>query len=284
LFWVGYHPHPIRKTVASVLSYAFVVFTYAVDFGAPAMQRHRVRYSQVIKAVFKRPIASFGFGAVFALGPILVGQLAARNPQWSMATTVGLVFAVNVVCIVWAAAGGTWLGCRLLPVAEASPRSRPLTRVAAWLLLLGTFAINAYAFASLGMAVHHKSQVLKCKYSVDWSSFGLDKPSLGGLLSRSVDVGVHFDLEVTNPTSVDVRLERNRLEITHGDTTVAEARLDPMEVKAGQTAVQRMATKVSLDPAALLKGTQLLSDSWNLTVYLEVAWGIEFPIYLRAAR
>jgi len=279
-FWIGHDPAPWRGTLATVLSYLIVFFTWAVDFGAPILQRHRLRYAQVIRAVFRRPLASFGFGAVFSAPVILTAQLLAHLPDVDPVTTVALVFAVNVLAIVWAAIGGTWLGAALLSDAEAAPRAHPARQALSWILVLAILAGGAYVATSLALSLRDKSQVLKCRYDVDWSSLTVDAPALADLLIGEVASRVAFDVAITNPNELAVRIEENRLVVRDVDLDIAVGRLSPLAVPAGATVRTRVGLDARLDLKAFLRGARLDPARWDVILFLRLDDRFDFPVYL----
>jgi hypothetical protein len=302
IFWIGYHPDPTRKIAASATSYAFLFFSFAIDFISPLLQRHRLRYSQVVKTLLVHPVAALGFGALFAMPAVLVGLWLKAHPSTTFATTVLMLFAANVLAIAWAAVAGTWIASRLLEAAKQTRRSSWPARLATWALVLVAFSTSAYVFGSLGRAIHHKSQILKCEYSVDWKSIGLELPTLkkggGGItgwLKRAastawdavtqggnIEVGAHMTVRIKNPTDFDVRLEKNRVEVKHGDTLVANTSIGELAIPAGAERAERVDFKVKLNTSALAKGRELLTNRWAITLYLELAPRFEFPVYLLA--
>jgi hypothetical protein len=257
-------------------------FSFSIDFIGPVFQRHEGYYSQIIKLLARRPLTSLAFGAIFAAPALIVAHLWALNPDWSWDKSIAVIFGANVVSVAWAAVAGTWLGCRLLDDFEATPRANPITRVGAWMLVLMVLGYNGYTFGSTGLSVYHKTQILKCDYSVDWSSFSFDKPSLMGMLTtRKVDVAIHFDVKIRNPTQIDVELEDNRVEVQHKGAHIATGKLSPAKISAGETVEQTVDFSLSISPLELRKGRDLLDkDAWEIVLYLQVAENFEFPIYL----
>lgn len=288
VFWIGYHPLPWRKHLATGISYGFLVFTFSIDFIAPVLQRHKRGYSQIVKTLLMKPVATIIFGAIFALPPVLAGKLLGIAPNRPFAATVLLLFGINLLSIVGAAIGGTYLGSRLFSSsADIKPTSAPV-KVIASLLVLGLFSWNVYFFGSLGSAIHHKSQILKCDYSIDWSSIGINRPkatlsTLANLIGGKIKVGVYVDLNISNPTQYKVALEKNRLVIVHGKTPIATTELTPFTVQPGASNTQKIEFALSLEPSALLKkGRDLFSaKDWKITLYLQISDSMEFPIYLK---
>lgn len=286
IFWIGYAPDPARKHLATALSHLFLSFTFTVDFIAPLLQRHRLRYSQVIKTLLAHPLASLGFGVFFALPSIAVGLTLKRQPDLPLIEAVVLLFGVNILALLWAAVAGTYLGSRLLEPGLRRRRTAWPLRLAAWLSLALLLGSNCVVFFSLGRSIHHKSQLLKCRYSVDLSSIKLDLPelklrsALTTLLSGSVSVGAQMDVEVANPTPFHVEVERNRIEIKHQQTLIASTSLQPMRIEAGQRVRSRLGFSTRLNHRSLLKGRELLTRGWSVTLFLEIRPGLELPIYL----
>lgn len=281
IFWIGYPPDPFRENVALVGSYLFLFFTFAIDFVSPIFQRHQGHYSRILKTLARHPLASLSFGAIFAMPPILAGKLWEANDDWSTTTAVVVLFSANMISIVWAAIAGTWLGARLLPAFERTPRSHPASRVVAWVALLAVFGVNTYAFGAVGLSIHHKSQILKLDYDVDLLSFDFDAPGLGSLLADDVEVAVSFEVEVHNPTEYDVEIERNRVEVVHGDTVLATTALPMASVPSGDTVELTVRFPLRVKPSMLRRGRELLDpDAYRITLYLEVADGFELPVYL----
>ncbi len=287
ILWIGYPPDEDRRALASALSYVYLFGTYGIDFLAPLLQRHGLTYATVLRVLFARPVLTFGFGAVFALPPLLAARALVARPDVEPATLVGVVFAVHLVMLVWAVLAGTRVGAALLPEAQATRVPPWPVRGLVWSGAVGLFAVNAYLFGAVGLAVHHKSQVLKCEWNVDWRSFAFERPSLGGLafdalVLGDVEVGVRFDVEVRNPTPFDLVFEDNRLELSHDGAPVMTTRLSPMAVRAGATLRQPVGTRLRLKTDAIAKGMELLEDRWAATLFVQVAPGVEFPVYLRA--
>jgi hypothetical protein len=283
IFWVGYPPDPVRKNLAVALSYLYLFASFGIDFLSPILQRHTFRYSTMFKVFATTPLAVLAFGAVFALPVVLAGKLITARAGWSMAAQVTALFGVNVLMVGWAAVAGTWVGARLLPRAQATRPPSLVARGAAVVLVAAVFSWNAYRFGAIGASIHRKGGILKCDYSVDWTSADVDLPSWFALLRDEVEVSVSVEVTIRNPTPREVAIERNRLEVKHGDGLVAQAQLTPVTVAAGGSVRQRIAFPVSVVPSTILKGRDLLrTDQWSATLWLEVAAGFEFPVFLIA--
>lgn len=281
IFWLGFLPHPAGKVAAVLLGVLFLWFSFAIDFIAPIFQRHLGHYSQIIKTLLRYAPAALLFGLLFNLPTILVGKLWGSNPHWSWGTALFLLFGVNVLCIAWAAASGTWLGSQLYPGFVRVRRSHPASRALTWLVVLAVLAGNGYLFGALGLSVHHKSQILKCDYGIDLDSFGFETPDLSALLDDELDVGMHVDLRIDNPTPFDVEIEPNEVIITHRGTRVGTVKLAPMRAPAGQKVTQTLRFTMRVTPSMITRGSELLDvDNWKMVLYIDVAPYFRLPIYL----
>ncbi|MBT8493047.1 MAG: hypothetical protein KJO07_08310 [Deltaproteobacteria bacterium] len=281
IFWIGYQPSAVFKKTAIALSYLFLFFTYAIDFVSPIFQRHQGHYSRILKVLASNGLGSLAFGAIFALPTIIAGRIWAHHAEWSFETALTVVFGINVVTIAWACVAGTWFGSRLMDDFESTRRSHWLVRMAASLALLVVVASNAYAFGGVGLALHHKSQILKCEYDVVWTSFGFERPGIMDLLDDELEISLHIDVDIENPTKFDVAIEDNRLEIRNKGDLVATTKLAPLAVPAGEKRRQTIEFAMKVTPSMVRKGRELLDkDNWKMVLYLEVAPGFEFPIYL----
>jgi hypothetical protein len=287
IFWVGYPPDPMRKKVAIGLSYFILFASFGIDFLSPLLQRHGQRYATIFKVLVKHPFTWIGFGAAFTLPSVLVGKWAGRHPELSFETVVRLLFATHAACIAVGALAGTFFAARLLPDAKLTSRPSLPTRFLAWMIVIAAFSINAYAFFTVGRAIHHKSQILKCNYRVDPKSLKLDLPDWKDLFGGpEAQLTLHLDLTIENPTRFDVEVEKNRIDIHHAGTPVAVAQLTPVKVPAGGRTQQRLTLPLRLRPQVLReKGRALLEwTQWAITLHLEVVPGFELPVYLLVAR
>src|SRR5687768_11077849 len=142
IFWIGYSQDPSRRLIATVLSFVVLFASVGIDFLSPILQRHKLRYSVILKTLFAHPFLLFGFGALFALPPIIAGAFAANHPTWSFSTQIGVVFGAQILGIALAAVGGTIAGAPLVADAKQRTRSHTLVRVVAWAVLLGLCAWN----------------------------------------------------------------------------------------------------------------------------------------------
>ncbi len=288
IFWIGYSPDPTRRGFATVLSFAVLFASVGIDFLSPILQRHKLRYSVILKSLLAHPFLLFTFGALFSLPAIIAGNVAANHPTWSFSTQLVVVFGAQVVGIALAAIGGTIAGAPLVADAKQRTPSHTIVRVIAWAALLGLVAWNVQRFAAVGSSLHHKTQVLKCSYSVDWKSFHGDLPSKTELLAAAkkgeITIAGGFTVTITNPTSTDVDIEDNRLELRNKDQLVAKTSLPKVHVPAGGVVTVPVTFPLTVSIGQVMRIRELITtQGWSLTLYLRVSEGWEFPIYILTA-
>ncbi len=281
VLWVGHDVTPWRKTLATVLSYGVLFFSTAVNFMAPPLQRRQMSYSQVLSAMARRPVLTMVYGAAMALPQVLVLHLV-TGADLSVAVALIAIFAINVVFIAWSAASGTVAGLVLEPLANGVAPWRWPWRILSTLIVAAVLAAGIYVSLNLGLALADKSQILKCRYSVDWSTVVIDEPKLMGLLKGEVEVGVSFEVVIDNPNALPVRIENNRVVAEDSGVVVAEGRLLPFDVPANGRSSTRVGMNVKVRAASLLEGASLNPAKWGLVLYVEIGDGFEFPIPLLA--
>lgn len=282
VLWLGHAPEPWRKTAATVASYAVLIFGTAGNFLAPPMQRRRLLYGQLVKAMFKRPLLAFGFGAAMALPQVVVLNVVA-TAELSALVALLVIFFVQIAFICWSAVAGTHAGLALLPTVEASAAPSWPTKIVGWAAVAAILGAGAWVGTKIGFALADKSQILKCRYQVDWSTVKIDTPQLGGLLQGKVGVGVSFEVAIDNPNPLPVRIENNRLVVADDDAVIAESHLAPLEVPAGGTTRARVGLDVEVHATSLLGGGHLDPRRWDVTLFVDLGDGLEMPVYLRAA-
>lgn len=281
VLWIGHDVAPWRKTLATVLSYVVLFFSTAVNFMAPPLQRRHKQYAQILAAMCRRPILTMVFGAAMAL-PQVAALHFIGTADVPVVVALLSIFAVNVLFIAWSAASGTVAGLALAPLAENARPWPWWIRAMVSAATIAVLAFATYVLLNLGVALKDKSQILKCRYSVDWSTVQIDSPRLGDLLKGEVDVGVTFEVEIDNPNPLPVRIENNRLVAEDDGKIVAEGRLVPFEVPARGKNKSRVGLNLKVRAGALLEGASLDPTRWGLVLYLQLTDDFEFPIPLAA--
>lgn len=281
VLWVGHDIAPWRKTLATVLSYAVLFFSTAVNFMAPPMQRRQLGYGQILSAMARRPALTMLFGAAMSLPQVLALHLIGKA-DLPVAAALVSIFAINVVFIAWSAASGTVAGLALAAPADAARRWPRWLGAMIGLAVMAVLAFGVWLLLNLGIALKDKSQILKCRYAVDWKTVVVDTPKLGGLLKGEVQVAVSFEVEIDNPNALPVRIERNRLTAEDGGRVVAEGRLTPFDVPARGKSRTRVGLDLRIKGTSLLEGASVNPAAWGLVLWVELDEGFEFPIPLAA--
>ena len=228
IFWIGYSDDPWRRTIATVLSYVVLFAGVGFDFLSPILQRHRQRYSVMVKSFAAHPLLFFGFGALFALPAIITARVVASHTDWSHGTQLAFSFGAQVIGIALAAIGGTVAGAPLLADAKTRKPSKAPARIA----IVARADRPARVERPPVLPDRHVAQPQEPDPQVRV------RRRLGQLLGGSAEraglatayrtdaitVGVHFDVAITNPTSVTVEIEDNRLEVRQADQLVATTR------------------------------------------------------------
>jgi hypothetical protein len=281
IFWIGYPPDPRRRQIALALSWTSLFFSTGVSFLAPLLQRHRLRYPTILKVLARRPLTLFGFGALFALPPVLAGRWAVASGL-PLQRAVALIAGTTIASVAWATIGGTAAAARFLEPALATRPPHVLTRVLVNGALLVLAALNLWLYGTVLRSLHHKSQLLKCHYSVAPSSLRVQLPDLTEAWKlRAVRLGLSFDVEIENPTDFDVEIEDNRLEASFDGRVVARTRVTPLAVPAHQKRTPHVEIPVALDLSVLSRGRELLDGNrWAATLFLRVTPDFELPVYL----
>jgi hypothetical protein len=276
IFAIGYTRDPGRRALATVLSYAFLFASCAMDLVPPLLLRHGLRTSAALAALGRAPLASAGFGLVFAAPALLGAWLAAgATPERRLVVMV----AATVLGVLWGTLGGTALAARLYTAMRGLPPPSARTRALAWIALLALSSACGWVTVLTARALEHKVQLFACRFHVDRSSLAVEAPRLGALLHGRVATTVRATIEIENPTPRDVVFEPTRFEITREGTLVARAELGAGRIAAGQTSRYPIEAPIELAARELQHATN--ARQWEITAYVLVAPGMEVPIFLR---
>ncbi|CAN5915543.1 hypothetical protein BH11MYX2_BH11MYX2_34570 [soil metagenome] len=288
IFWIGYSDQAWRGTLATVLSYIVLFASVGIDFLTPVLQRHYTRYSQSLVTLLRHPLLLFLFGALFSLPAIGATTLATAHPEWQFSTQLAVSFGGQIIGVTLAVLGGTIAGAPLIEHAQARRVPPLLVRALGYLAVVALIAWNAQRYGAVGRSLHHKSQILKCEYTVDWSSFSADVPSTMELIAAArtgqLTVAARFSVSVHNPTSVDVEIEDNRLELRQKSQLVATTSLPRGKVPAGSTQKLDLSLPLTINANQVMRIRELITtEGWTLTLYLHVADNFDFPVFLVSA-
>ncbi len=273
IFWIGYPPQEWLRWLALGLSYLTLFIFFNITFMCPLLLRHRIGYGRMVRTFFARPLAAFGFAGWF-LAPALIATHLMEGQDWS--TVAAVLLGIHVLTVPMAASAGTWLAARLLPTAKALRPTHAISRVLGVGGMIAIMIVSSVVFARLADSAHAKSQILKCQYRVDWSSLDYELPSFSDL-----SLGLSFDVEITNPTEVDVRIEDSRLEIQNDHRYFATANMGQIQVAAGQARRQKVEIRLQVAISRLLEFRSLMDKPWDFILWVSMDKDWEFPIYFK---
>jgi len=286
VFAVGQSTDPTRRTVAVVLSYAVLFWTWAVDFIAPALFRRRISYRGVFRVIRRNPLMSIIFGAATSL--IIVGVNALTD---ALKTPPINAMVINVATQGLVIVGATWVGTALTvralafeSVADLRRPQPPLLRAATVAVVASVLVFGGLAMTDMARALANKAQILKCAYRIIPGSVDIKLPDvdpIGWLAGKPVVVGMSFQLQVINDSSLPVALEATRLEVTDGDEVIATTTVDPFNVPKAATITHTMNLILGIRPTAFVHGASLNPAAWTIALWVKLDSGLDFPIPLK---
>lgn len=278
IFAIGYYPYEWANWLSSGLSIFFLCFTFGLDFIAPTLQRHRTRYNVILKLLVKHVFSTLIFGAIFALPVFFLGQWLIESQQdMGLATIAGILFLANLVFLSLAIPAGTYVATNLKEKCGTTQHFKPLQRYSIYVGLGVAFLISGFLHYLVGMSMHHKSQILKCDYDIDWSSISINSPSLGKLIKGEQSSKISFDLVIHNPTSFDLTIEKSNLYITREDKLLNKTNMQAFSVASGQTIKHTMQFETLWDYRAINSWSNL-SKGWQINLEFELLPGIPYTI------
>jgi hypothetical protein len=277
--WIGLYPYNWATGLSVTLSMLFLFFFFALDLISPTLQRHKITYVIIIKLLFKNPLAALGFGLLYSLPPLLLGNYILGLEFLSLIEIATIMFLVNIGVLSLAIPAGTSLASKLLQEArELRQPARKHIRFAYSLIML-TFLIGLFLHSRLALSLHHKSQILKCEYDIVWSTFDIDMPSMASLTSGSPVSKVVFDLAIRNPTPFDLSIEETVLIAKQNDHLVGAVNMTGFDVASGKIVIKKITIEAAMTTQSLSNFSGLL-DGWQLSLEFELWPGIPFTVNL----
>ena len=234
----GLSEDPVVRGVAIAGSHFVLVITVAIDFISPTIARHGLRYADIIRALFARPIRVLLFGMVFAAPAVLAGFLY-RWLELSPGVGYAIMASVQLVSIVLAVLAGTTIGGRWLAATESVRPLRLPSRLVGWALVFGILIYNGLFFGATARSAYHVSPILKCDWSVGPEGLSIDTPSLS-----DPHLGLKIHVAVHNPTRRTAKIGQNRVEIQHHGALLATTAFPEFEVGAGASVTRILAVRV----------------------------------------
>jgi len=275
ILWIGYYPWPFTQWLSIGLSYFFLFFTFGLDFISPTLQRHKQSYAVILKALGKKVCLVVTFGALYSLPTVMLARIMFEFESLSLLEVSGILFLVNMLFLTLAIPAGTHIASKLMQeVKSTSAPSKRTMRIGVTSIFLILVA-GLYLHSSLFKSVHHKTQLLKAEYSVDWGSFDLSMPTLGALFSSKSLTKLSFDLQIHNPTEFDIVIENSELYIEKQDKHIAQVDLDGFAIPAGETRLVNIKLDSVSDFGKINELSSLL-EGWRIYLHMDVWRGIPF--------
>jgi len=274
---IGYYPFQWSTWLSIGLSYLFLFFTFGLDFISPTLQRHKTRYSLIIKILIRNWILTLTFGLVFSLPVVLLSQFIFTFTELSLVEIASIIFLVNIFFLTLAVPAGTRIASSLQPVVKRT--LNPQKKSVVWgysmmsLLLVSTLFLHAKLIASM----HHKSQLLKAEYQIDWDSFDYELPSLSQFINGKALTKLSFDVIIINPTEFDIVIEKSQLYVQQKENVIAKIDLNDFEIPAEEN--RKIAIKLDSDSdMSKLSQFNNILENWRIDMEIKVWPGLPFVI------
>jgi hypothetical protein len=276
IVWIGYYPYFWANITSIVLSYLFLFYTFGLDLISPTLQRHRIRYSLINKLLSRYGLVTLSFGALYSLPALLLSQWILSLEHLNLLQVSVTLFVINLLLIALAIPAGTLIASHLLPEVKRLSPVTTLTKRLGYTIGLFLLCGGLLLHTRLLQSMHHKSQILKAEYSVDWSSFRFDYSDLSQLLSGPTFGSVSFDLQITNPTEFDIAFENSTIRIFKEQQGISEIAMQGFTVPAGQSRPITLKLNAKSDFGQLRLAN--LSEGWRIEMAIELYPGIPFII------
>ncbi len=284
ILWLGYYPYEWTNILSVVLSYLFLFYTFALDNISPTLQRHRLKYSKINKLLGKNNGVALIFGALYSAPALILSQWILRIESLSLLQVSSILFVFNLAFIAISIPAGTQIATELL---KEAPTVAPVTRLfarRAYIAMSLLLVVESLLHARLVQSLHHKSQVLKAEYSVDFGSFDFDYSSADeSPEDRSIGT-VSFDLDIDNPSRFDIVFENSRVFIKKNDRLVSDIAITGFSVPAGESKSVTMKFSSQSDFSNVTLGAiRTIFDGWSIELHLQLFPGIPFIVNVMSA-
>jgi len=277
ILWLGYYPYGWAQTSSIALSYGFLFFSFALDFIAPTLQRHRIKYTVMVTLLLKNPLLALLFGALFSAPMLLLSHYVLRREELTLIEMASVLFIASSVFFAVAIPAGTHLASSLFTQARSTPGPGLRVKRSLYVAVLLTLASMLLLHGGLIASAHHKSQLLKAQYSIDWSSIRYQLPALSTFLQGQVTTALSFDLTINNATEFDIVIEPSQLFIDKAEFAIATVDMAGFSVPAG-TRKQVAVALDSISNVGQIAGSGPLLEGWQVDLHFELWPGIPFVI------
>jgi len=277
ILWLGYYPYGWAQASSVALSYGFLFFSFALDFIAPTLQRHRIKYTVIVTVLMKNPLLALFFGALFSAPMLLLSHYVFSREALTLIEMASVLFIASSLFYALAIPAGTHLASALFAEAATTRGPGPQGKRVIYAAVLVTLISMLFLHGGLIASAHHKSQLFKARYSIDWASVRYQLPALSAFLQGQVTSELSFDLTITNSTEFDIVIEPSQLVVDKGEFAIATVDLAGFSVPAG-TQQQVVVALDSISNVGQITGSGPLFEGWQIDLHFELWPGIPFII------
>lgn len=279
IVWIGYYPYQWANITSIVLSYLFLFYTFGLDLISPTFQRHRVRYSMINKLLSRHIVVTLSFGLLYSLPALLLSQWIMTLDNFNLLEVSIILFVINLFFIAIAIPAGTLIATRLLPTVKTTRPvasfSKTLGYGIGFILLIGGLILHTRLLQSM----HHKSQVLKASYQINWDSVEFEYSNISELFNGQSFGKFSLDMTINNPTEFDIAFENSQIKVTKDEKLVSDITMKGFAVPAGQSRPITLSFNTISD-FSQLNELPSLTQGWRIELYIELYPGIPFIVKL----
>ena len=145
--------------------------------------------------------------------------------------------------------------------------------------MLSLLLITVFLHTRLLISLHHKSQLLKANYNIDWSSIDYQLPSFSEFSNGKSFSHLSFYVEIENSTEYQIRIEESELYVEKNQINMAVIEISGFELSPQE--IRRI--KIQLDSNSDLSQLGTLNnllDGWRIDMSLQVWPGIPLIVNL----
>ena len=275
ILWVGYYPYTWSTWISIILSYAFLFFTFGLDFISPTLQRHRTKYSIILKSLIKHPLIPLLFGALFSLPIIILTRILFANNDYTFIDTIAVILISNLLLLSIAVPTGTTIASKIRGLVSGTEEPKRKTMIRFYSLITTILVFSLFLHSRLILSLHHKSQLLKAEYDIDWSSLNYELPSFDELTQGKAFSNLTFEMVVKNPTEFDIDVENSLLFVTQNENEIATINLNSFTLPSGETRRINIDLGSNTDFSNLSEFKNLM-NGWKVNMEIDVWPGIPF--------
>ena len=272
---IGYYPFLATKLIASILSILFLFFSFGLDLIAPTFQRHRIKYSLIIKVLCRNVWLTLCFGCLFSLPVLIFSNFLLRLDGLSVVQMASFIVVFNLFFLSLAIPAGTRVASALMAEARKTTVPSAQLKKHAYIIMAVLLCVGSSFHFLLIQSLHHKSQLLKCEYDIHWRTMDIDLPSFTQLRSGDSEATLKFDIEITNPSNFLVDIEESTLSIWQNGKKISATKISGLRIEPGETVKENLAFQTEINARNLSQFNGLL-NGWRAELQYELLPGLPF--------